>query len=76
MAILTKRGSFGRSGAYAPMVHLHTDGAQVFSLWNNEGMTSRPKLSRGRLKSGKVRANKLTTEYRQAAQEAARITSL
>ena len=31
---------------YAPMAHLQTDGAQVFSLWNNEGMTSRPKRPR------------------------------
>src|SRR5258708_3685352 len=28
------------------MAHLQTDGAQVFSLWNNEGMASRPKRPR------------------------------
>src|ERR1700746_2533289 len=36
---------------YAPMAHLQTDGAQVFSLWHNEGMTGhlkRPHTKRPR----------------------------
>lgn len=33
---------------YAPMAHLQTDGAQVFSLWHNGGMTGYPKFTRAK----------------------------
>jgi hypothetical protein len=36
------------------MAHLQTDGAQVFSLWNNEGMASRPKLPRNFSQAAKL----------------------